>query len=848
MNQNNNNSIKNDQNNNHLINNIKKQFKELKKENEKLNNELISSKKNKKVSHINEINIENQIFLEQISKLQNLYNHTQTQNNYIQQNINDYSNLKEDLNKKDYLIINFQENFKHLNNEINNLNKEIEKLTNQKNNKTEIVNKLKNKLKEELENNEKLILRKENIQNSEEYLNMKNKYEMKIQKIKKEITNFKDQNAKNEKMIRDLNSNKNNINILHSFDNNDLNIENNEKKFPDFEDAPKKESNSKLLLIQSLLKEIKTENKKYEKEIENLNENLKTFSKKPTQVILQNSYSTNDINVPININEYEFFSDFNLQEFIYVLIKNLEANKIDMSIIESRVLLKENLLLLKNKKYKEFITNISKNEFITNISKNLIEILKIKNENDQNDIFSFVKTFLYNNYIKKNLSNPEEFYNKILSLFTNINFYSLEQRQELNKIITSKFLPIKNEFLNALIYFDENNTGYISFTILKTLLKELNLNLKNEVLEYLIYIMKVFPEEDKFLRSLKVDNLIKIIEETEINPNENYDIEDEKKDDDDAIEITNEEYLNKVKNIISRICKQILSKKKTIEEIFGKIISKSIKDFKAIRLVHLVDVLKSEFNIELSNIEIFCLFTKIKPGNEKENEEDVEEIVDYDKLKNEIEEGLRHPNSLKINNNNNNVKANSTKNINKKLNYSDIEKAKDKNYNNNNVIDDVKNVFNDFMKKHHFSFERFIFPVHCMMKLTTNGKKYNRYLEIEFFKHFLYQNGILIHVEDLNKFLNSENLLLNNEKVNIDFLKFILSGRKGIRDNIINEFMIYKPIENKFNSNENKIKEDEKKDYEFEDSESVRMIQKEIYGEDEEIEDNLIAKNINNIN
>ena len=839
MNQNNNNSIKNDQNNNHLINNIKKQFKELKKENEKLNNELISSKKNKKVSHINEINIENQIFLEQISKLQNLYNHTQTQNNYIQQNINDYSNLKEDLNKKDYLIINFQENFKHLNNEINNLNKEIEKLTNQKNNKTEIVNKLKNKLKEELENNEKLILRKENIQNSEEYLNMKNKFEMKIQKIKKEITNFKDQNAKNEKMIRDLNSNKNNINILHSFDNNDLNNNENEKKFPDFEPAPKKESNSKLLLIQSLLKEIKTENKKYEKEIENLNENLKTFSKKPTQVILQNSYSTNDINVPININEYEFFSDFNLQEFIYVLIKNLEANKIDMSIIESRVLLKENLLLLKNKKYKEFITNISKN---------LIEILKIKNENDQNDIFSFVKTFLYNNYIKKNLSNPEEFYNKILSLFTNINFYSLEQRQELNKIITSKFLPIKNEFLNALIYFDENNTGYISFTILKTLLKELNLNLKNEVLEYLIYIMKVFPEEDKFLRSLKVDNLIKIIEETEINPNENYDIEDEKKDDEDAIEITNEEYLNKVKNIISRICKQILTKKKTIEEIFGKIISKSIKDFKAIRLVHLVDVLKSEFNIELSNIEIFCLFTKIKPGNEKENEEDVEEIVDYDKLKNEIEEGLRHPNSLKINNNNNNVKANSTKNINKKLNYSDIEKAKDKNYNNNNVIDDVKNVFNDFMKKHHFSFERFIFPVHCMMKLTTNGKKYNRYLEIEFFKHFLYQNGILIHVEDLNKFLNSENLLLNNEKVNIDFLKFILSGRKGIRDNIINEFMIYKPIENKFNSNENKIKEDEKKDYEFEDSESVRMIQKEIYGEDEEIEDNLIAKNINNIN
>ena len=265
-------------------------------------------------------------------------------------------------------------------------------------------------------------------------------------------------------------------------------------------------------------------------------------------------------------------------------------------------------------------------------------------------------------------------------------------------------------------------------------------------------------------------------------------------------------------------------------------------------------MLKTEFNIELSNIEIFCLFTKIKPGNEKENEEDVEEIVDYDKLKNEIEEGLRHPHSLKTNNNNN--KANSTKNINKKLNYSDkFEKAKEKRTNsnsNNNAIDEVKNILNDFMKKHKFSFERFIFPVHCMMKLTTNGKKYNRYLEIEFFKHFLYQNGILIHIEDLNKFLSSENLLLNNEKVNIDFLKFILSGRKGIRDNIINEFMVFKPIENKVKNGENKNdiknsnKEEEKKDYEFEDSESVRMLQKEIYGEDEEIEDNLIAKNINN--
>ena len=75
-------------------------------------------------------------------------------------------------------------------------------------------------------------------------------------------------------------------------------------------------------------------------------------------------------------------------------------------------------------------------EFITQAGNNLIEILKVKNENDQIDIHSFIKTFLYNNYIALDKQVPEEFKDKLLALFTNINFYSLEQRQELNKVIS----------------------------------------------------------------------------------------------------------------------------------------------------------------------------------------------------------------------------------------------------------------------------------------------------------------------------------------------------------------------------------------------------------------------------
>ena len=53
--------------------------------------------------------------------------------------------------------------------------------------------------------------------------------------------------------------------------------------------------------------------------------------------------------------------------------------------------------------------------------------------------------------------------------------------------------------------------------------------------------------------------------------------------------------------------------------------------------------------------------------------------------------------------------------------------------------------------------------------------------------------------------LNEDKLLFNNEKVNLDYLKFLLSGRKGIRDNIVNEFMEFKLIE------EGQMKENQKK-------------------------------------
>ena len=155
----------------------------------------------------------------------------------------------------------------------------------------------------------------------------------------------------------------------------------------------------------------------------------------------------------------------------------------------------------------------------------------------------------------------------------------------------------------------------------------------------------------------------------------------------------------------------------------------------------------------------------------------------------------------------------------------------------NNFDKEIK----DFMKKHRFSFERFIFPVHCMMKLTTDGKKFNRYLDLEFFKHFLYQNGINVKSYDLFEFIQDNKILYNDEKLNIDYLKFLIEGKNGknIKES---DFMMFKQniekAEKKLDRPEaakirKKNKEGKKEENLFgeSDSDSVKMIQKEINGD-----------------
>ena len=781
----------------HLVLNVKRQYKELKKAYEKNQQELNATKKNIKYTKINEMNLENKIFDEQMNKLKNLYEHSLEQKQSLQKNENEFDVMKQALSQKDYIILNFQENCQKMESEIQALNAEKEKLKNQNSKKDDMITKIREKLETQNKENEQLVMKNNNIKKSEIFLSTKNKYEAKMQKLKKDIAQYRDLNSKNERILRDFEKNKNNPRELKKFS---------RKIFssPILTTQPQSESTQKILLLQSILAEEKSEKEKLLKEVEELTQQLNTSKTIEPKIILANSYSANNIKSEIKVIDYDYLTEAHFNDFKYILLKNLEANKIDTSILESRILNSDTLDLLKDKsQYKLFISQLGNN---------FCDILKAKQRKDQEDIYSFINTFLYDNYVSQENQNLDEFKSKFLALFSKISFYSLEQRQELNKIIAYKLNKNKEKFIELLNYFDENQKGFICFNSMNKIIEQLNLKFKSDVKEYFIYVMKCFIDDGNFLQDLKYENILKIVDDTPLDPNENYDEveggDENKEGDDDAIEITNEEYLSKVKDIISRICKVMIKENKNVDEYFEKIVSKSITEYRAIRLIKLVDVLKEEFNIELSNIEIFCLFTKVKPNlAASKDPDDVEEIIDYTKLKDEIENYLRHPEKETKSTNPKSTMDKKTKGKNKnelsnkinkeKLDYSDIlEHAPKESYSNSNF--DLKKILVNFMEKHKFTFERFIFPVHCMMKLASDTKKYNRYLDIEFFKHFLYQNGILVQSINLMEYIGNNKLLYNNEKINIDYLKHIIIDEddKKSKGKNEDEFIVYKPIKN----------------------------------------------------
>jgi len=130
-------------------------------------------------------------------------------------------------------------------------------------------------------------------------------------------------------------------------------------------------------------------------------------------------------------------------------------------------------------------------------------VLKVKNQEDMNKIVSYITTlFLING------GDLENFKVKFLSLFESITYYNVDQGKLYSQKIKKKLLPNQDYLTKAIQFYDKNNTGFISFFNLRNIFETINLRLKDIYVEYLIYVMKNFSDDNATLEDLKYEVII----------------------------------------------------------------------------------------------------------------------------------------------------------------------------------------------------------------------------------------------------------------------------------------------------------------------------------------------------
>lgn len=93
--------------------------------------------------------------------------------------------------------------------------------------------------------------------------------------------------------------------------------------------------------------------------------------------------------------------------------------------------------------------------------------------------------------------NFEEVKNKFMEFFEAVNIYSEEQMEFYDEKLCKKMYEIKDKIDKCLKKLDKSKKGYITFDQLREFLNELNIELKESYVEYLIYKLKLKLAEDE---------------------------------------------------------------------------------------------------------------------------------------------------------------------------------------------------------------------------------------------------------------------------------------------------------------------------------------------------------------
>ena len=681
-----------------LLNGMKKQYKDLKKEFNKKTEEIEEMKRLLKTSKLNELSIENLTLFEELNKVKSFYKISVQENQNKLQLLRELENLQENFSKQQFMIISLQEKSERDNNSISSLKSEIMK------DKAIIADR--NKKIAELKRNLKLQIdyatKIGNFKENQEFIQLKKDWEKKINELKKDLSYFKQMNDKNGSRKKDLEDEikrlketmkNNNFAVASPRDKGSFNV---------IMDNPDDTIETKIQIYKSKLNEVNNEMILLEKENRDLKEQLgiNNVSKlnhtqtgkevdmsylNNTKLKLENTNISSNLlpeaidseNTEITLKEIEkmkSLTEDNFNEMIYILMKNFEANKIDSSVIEST--------------FPSF-ENKTTSEIVQSTAKSIAYLLKNKNQEDIKSICQVLVTF-----IKKKSKDLVEFKKGFLSIFENISLFSGEQKAHFHKHLRRKFktnkdsiirefiasdnnikksdFPIDKELdINLLLHLNESDNidkkyQFITFVDLRRIFDKLNISIEAELVEYLIYLMKSSFKYDK--ASLYDLNYLSLVELLYLErPDENDDEVSENNEEEHSYEITPEAYEKILFEIFEKIKLFAKKKKINVNDLFKEEVAlveeETTKErFNIIELKDFIEKLDNLMGLDLKELEIYCLYTKLK-FDDVENDL---EAISYDKLIKELE----NSNSLNTNK--------SVTNANKRLKLADMSMNKDK--------------------------------------------------------------------------------------------------------------------------------------------------------------------------
>ena len=641
----------NDQGKYNLIKKMKNKIKEAEKG---LSEEILKNKmlrRDKKFTKFNELEIERKIIIEQSNKIQSLIeNSLEVKSNHDKEL---YQNgiFNNGLESQKNIIYNFMQKFKNLTEEEKRLQSEIvkyEKRIDKTNNRVNIV-----KLKQiSLQNqNKKLIIEREEFRNKNkdnaDNIFLLEELRKKLSEAKSDYKYNKLKHKKtNEKLFNIKKSLNENIEQYKRIEKRDPLIgENNKASYTNINKGNSNEYVNKL-------KEIYQENRDKENELEkylflyqeaiqkmnngeniNIEEIRNNILRIINKVDMSNKASTLNMdfilseNNPYFINNEENeplttgkFTNEQFGQFTYILFKNFEAKKIDYNKAQNDII-SPLINFYKNNK-----NNSDGNDIQEKLSSKFAEIiLNVLNLNNEKDNF-MLKLYFNAIYFDQMISSEEvsDSTDKIdvvthyfLSLFNYIHIYDDKEESDIKKRLKSKYnsqLVKLKTLIKEYISKNKNNKesrGYITIKEIKNILDNNNdIKLRGKYIEYIIYYMKQFNDENSSLLDLNVEKIENILQEPLENADENINNDDNSNNisesNESGEEVSPSTFNKNIHDVLSLIKQIMNNENKTLREIFTDSIVKITKpEADIITLDSFADELNKR-KIKLNYLQMSC--------------------------------------------------------------------------------------------------------------------------------------------------------------------------------------------------------------------------------------------------